>query len=149
MTNFEKYKDEILKHGHSSFGMKDGNIGSCCDITCSDCYFSGNPICSTEILDWLFEEYIEKPVLTKQEHMICELLEDGYLTKVKNTADVNLYYSKINLMHGNKLTDLFQVFGQYAVITTLCNLIGADFDFILPNSEYSVRYLLNCKWMDE
>lgn len=149
MTNYEKYKDEILKRGPTGFGKKAGNICDCCDINCSDCYFWGVQSCNTVILDWLFEEYKEGPVLTKQEHLICELLKDGYLMKVKNTTDVNLYYSKINLMHGNKLTDPFKVSGQYAVITTLCNLIGAGFDFIEPNSYYNVKDLRGCAWVDD
>lgn len=151
MTNYEKYKDEILKHGPSGFGMKDGNIVACCDITCSVCYFSVNPTCDSSILDWLFEECIEKPVLTEQEYIMCLLLKDGYLTKVNNGTgnNTNIYYSKSSLLNNGHLIDLFSELGKYAVITSLCNLIGADFDFIIPNSEYSVSYLLDCKWMDE
>lgn len=149
MTNYEKYKDEILKHGHSSFGMKDGNIGSCCDITCSDCYFFSNPICSAEILDWLFEEYREEPVLTKQERVICDLLEDGYLTKIKNKFGTNLYYSKIKLLDDKKTINFLSEDGPFAVITSFCDLIGAGFDFIEPNSYYAVKDLRCCAWVDD
>lgn len=151
MTNYEKYKDEILKRGPSRFGMKDGNICACCAMTCFDCCFYGDTACKALILDWLFEEYREEPVLTEQEYIMCLLLKDGYLTKVNNGTgnNTNIYYSKSSLLNNGRLIDLFPELGKYAVITSLCNLIGADFDFIMPNSEYSVSYLLDCKWMDE
>lgn len=147
MTNYEKYKDEILKYGPSRFGLKNGNIVACCDITCSDCCFSVNPSCDSSILDWLFEECREKPVLTKQEHMICELLEDGYLTKIKNKFGTNLYYSKIKLLDEKKTINFLSEDGPFAVITSFCDLIGAGFDFIEPNSYYAVKDLLGCAWV--
>ena len=60
MTNFEKYKNEILRiievsdHGNAS--VKNGIPISCEDVGCVDCVFSKNTNCVRSFYDWLYED---------------------------------------------------------------------------------------------
>ena len=56
MTNFEKYKDEILKITESNIAKKDGVVVACNDLTCKDCDFDGIDKCREDRFKWLFED---------------------------------------------------------------------------------------------
>lgn len=36
--------------------------------------------------EWLNSEYVEKPTLTKEEHMLCETLKEGYIVRYNKGA---------------------------------------------------------------
>lgn len=65
MTNFEKYKDEIMKLGVSDLKLKDGKL-YLCKGTCRDCEFniyryedydeSIHNSCDIEYTKWLYSE---------------------------------------------------------------------------------------------
>lgn len=64
MTNFEKYKDEILKivtENHSSLAKKDGAVVSCMEVSCKECDFDAVGICGENRLRWLYEDDGEEP----------------------------------------------------------------------------------------
>lgn len=63
MTNWEKYKDEILKYSTcGGFAVVDGKLKLCELTYCADCDMSDNNgfgICEETKLKWLDEEYKE------------------------------------------------------------------------------------------
>lgn len=58
MTNFEKYKDEILKitESNSNLAKKDGVVVACAHLTCKDCDFDGMDECGKNQFKWLYED---------------------------------------------------------------------------------------------
>lgn len=79
MTNFEKYKDEILemaREGHS-LAKKAGKLTECSKIRCADCDFVHN--CRAKFIKWLYAE--PAPTLTKRERTFCEIMGEGYIAR--------------------------------------------------------------------
>lgn len=59
MTNFEKYKDEIMKiatESLSSPAMKDGIIVACVELNCEECDFNDAGECRENFINWLYED---------------------------------------------------------------------------------------------
>lgn len=59
MTNFEKYKNEIMKiatESHSSPAMKDGVVVACGDLDCKECDFNNGGSCRKNQFNWLCED---------------------------------------------------------------------------------------------
>lgn len=59
MTNFEKYKDEILRivtENHSSLAKKDGTVVSCMEVSCKECDFGAVGICGENRFKWFYED---------------------------------------------------------------------------------------------
>ena len=58
MTNFEKYKDEILKitESNSNLAKEDGVVVACVDLDCKDCDFDGIDECRKNRFKWLYED---------------------------------------------------------------------------------------------
>lgn len=91
MTNFEKYKDEILPlaKNNRGFAFHMNKITDCKLSGCKNCIFTG--ACITNRIKWLYEEYQEPtPKLTKAEKGFCEIIKDGYIARDKN-GDLYLY----------------------------------------------------------
>lgn len=91
MTNFEKYKDEILllAKNNRGFAFHMNKITDCKLSGCKNCIFTGT--CIANRIKWLYEEYQEPaPKLTKTEKGFCEIIKDGYIARDKN-GDLYLY----------------------------------------------------------
>lgn len=91
MTNFEKYKDEILPlaKNNRGFAFHMNKITDCKLSGCKNCIFTG--ACIANRIKWLYEEYQEPtPKLTKAEKGFCEILDDGYIARDKN-GELYLY----------------------------------------------------------
>lgn len=91
MTNFEKYKDEILilAKNNRGFAFRMNKITACKLTGCENCIFTGS--CIANRIKWLYEEYQEPtPKLTKAEKGFCEIIKDGYIARDKN-GDLYLY----------------------------------------------------------
>lgn len=74
MTNFEKWKDEILKITHDDYevGVRNG-VPIPCKGICNQCEFEGRRPCIAGFVDWLLAEYQEPaPKLTKREREFLE-----------------------------------------------------------------------------
>ena len=85
MTNFEKYKDEILilVRNNRGFAFRMNKITACKLTGCENCIFTGS--CIANRIKWLYEEYQEPaPKLTKAEKGFCEVIKDGYIARDKN-----------------------------------------------------------------
>ena len=64
MTNFEKYKDEILRiatESHSGPAMKDGVFVACVGLDCRKCDFGSAGKCGENRFRWLYEDDGEEP----------------------------------------------------------------------------------------
>lgn len=97
MTNFEKYKDEILemaREGHS-LAKKAGKLTECSKIRCADCDFVHN--CRAKFIKWLYAE--PAPTLTKRERTFCEIMGEGYIAR---DEDGTLFYSQNRRTMGSR-----------------------------------------------
>jgi hypothetical protein len=56
-TNYEHYKDEIIKNSGFQFALVDGKPSKCSGVRCLDCGFSTGYGCSEKIKEWLKSPY--------------------------------------------------------------------------------------------
>lgn len=82
MTNFEKYKEELLK-GKEAINKKTNKPEYCWMLSCSDCKLN-NLVkdCTPALVEWGFEEAIEIK-LTKKQRAFCEMVGTGWLAADK------------------------------------------------------------------
>lgn len=95
MTNFEKYKDEILEISRTqaiAINKRRNAPEKCSNSVCSECLLHEGTYCNQRaIFQWLYSEYQEPaPKLAKAEKGFCEILDDGYIARDKN-GDLYLY----------------------------------------------------------
>ena len=79
-TNFEHYKDVIIKLCIDELAVSKGKVVKCCAIPCSECDFNdknGHCICNPEIMKWLKQPYRKPPYkLSKFEFDIIQTYRD-------------------------------------------------------------------------
>lgn len=95
MTNFEKYKDEILPLAKNNWGFafRMNKITACKLSECENCIFTGS--CIANRIKWLYEEYQEPaPKLTKAERGFCEIVETGYIARDLVNNSISYYSAK-------------------------------------------------------
>lgn len=83
MTNFEYWKDKILKYNKEcEVGVVNNEPVPCTNIDCDICeiYLKGVG-CKMTFVDWLYKEHNEKPTLTQKEWHLLNVLETGYIAK--------------------------------------------------------------------
>ena len=91
MKNKEKYAKEIMEvacSGDSIAVTKESErIVKCGSIACSECLFAP-PNCVKEIREWVEQEYIEKPVISKKDRAFLEYLGKDlkYIARDKSEA---------------------------------------------------------------
>lgn len=77
MKNKEKYTKEIIEVACSgdSIAVTKGSerIVKCGSIACSECLFEP-PNCVKEIREWVEQEYIEKPVISKRDRAFLDYI---------------------------------------------------------------------------
>ena len=87
MKNKEKFSKEIVKlacDGKSvAIDKRTSKIGSCDDISCSNCLFDEKRDCNETKKEWAESEYIEKPVISKRDREFLEYLNGKikYITR--------------------------------------------------------------------
>ena len=78
MKNKEKFEKEIMEVACSgdSIAVTKGSerIVKCGSIACSECLFAP-PNCVKEIREWVEQEYIEKPVISKRDRAFWSISE--------------------------------------------------------------------------
>ena len=89
MTNFEKYREEILKitqNGeHFAVPKKAQVPRTCIGLSCIDCLFGG--YCQPAKIGWLYEEAVETaPTLTAKERAFCEIVRSGYIARDRDES---------------------------------------------------------------
>ena len=91
MTNFEQYKERILKIVDTvdiRIAVCNGVLHPCEDVRCDDCdfYHSGGS-CDKKFIKWLcqeYQEYPEKPKLTVRAYHFLKSLPDN--VRIKNSG---------------------------------------------------------------
>lgn len=82
MKNKEKFADEIVDFACRRDSIAVDNkrkVTSCLGlIRCKNCRFREEIDCKLAIKDWLEEEYVEPPVISKKDKVFLEYLKDGY-----------------------------------------------------------------------
>lgn len=137
MTNFEKYKDEILAltGQGKKFSIRNNKICSCDSTLCSGCRF-GNYKESCEIcrIEWLCKE--AKPTLTPEERGFCKAVARGYIARDK--SDRICFYAKAP----NKEKDIW-----YTNIREIIEIDNTYFPFITwkDSEPWSIGKLLGLK----
>lgn len=89
MTNFEKYKDEILGISRTqaiAINKRRNAPEKCSNSVCSECLLHEGRSCNQKaIFQWLYSEYQEPaPKLTKAERGFCEIVRHGYIARDKD-----------------------------------------------------------------
>lgn len=79
MTNFEKYKDDILRIAavDDTPALEKGKVLRCNYTACEKCEFANheNGNCNHNLFKWLYAEYKEPaPKLTSKERAFCEVI---------------------------------------------------------------------------
>ena len=137
-TNFEHYKDEILKiTNFSSCGLamlkSDRTLTPCGTIKCEDCMFDcvrTNPHqmlfnCKYRILEWASAPYV--PLITKLEHDFLKNYTSGY--KYIYRKDNNLYLAMLPPETDNNI--IFGISG-----------LNVNFSNIKENECYAINDLI-------
>ena len=89
MTNFEKYKDEIIKiatENNDRPAKKNGVVVACGDLSCKECDFSSTGKCTENLYTWLCEDDGEQELTCSsckhasrdQEEYPCSRCSRGY-----------------------------------------------------------------------
>lgn len=75
MTNFEKYKDDLMKiEGCFAFDKNTKKITRCdASMNCKNCLFDMRDCCENDKIKWLYEEYRE-PILSDDELELINIL---------------------------------------------------------------------------
>ena len=93
MKNKEKFEKEIMEVACSgdSIAVTKGNerIVKCGSIACSECLFAP-PNCVKEIREWVEQEYIKKPVISKMDRAFLDYINANVHYIAKN-MDGGLY----------------------------------------------------------
>lgn len=126
MTNYEKYKDEIISRIVDDFAMtKDGEITYCDETNCENCaFFSGvRPSrCIPKIEEWLNKEYQEPLYITKQEKAILDMLPDN--ARFKKMRKKDSIYSMLVIDDGSSIGCRLDL-----------EMLAGDFFDWIPNDE--------------
>ena len=138
MTNFEKYKDEILEitARHNIAVSKKGRPQNCEGMDCEDCIRYDNGSCSySNLFKWLYEEAVEPaPTLTAKERAFCEIVRSGYIAR---DSDMTLW------VFPSEPSERYGIWGS-ADDECAFNIIGGVFRFITYESgkSWSIEELL-------
>ncbi len=90
MTNFEKYKEELLK-GKDAIDKRTNKPEYCWMISCDDCKLEANLTkrdCTPALVEWGLKE-AEEIELTERQKAFCQMVRTGWLAADK---DGNLFY---------------------------------------------------------
>lgn len=106
-TNFEHYKDEILKiiEAGVRIAVKDNIPYKCEEIPCGKCDLSTEE-CECELIKWLYKEY--KPItlkLTAKERALCEVIRANAYLMREHSGKLFLTCDKIYFLEIDR--DLF------------------------------------------
>ena len=127
MTNFEKWKDEILKITHDDYevAVKDGVPKPCVGI-CNQCEFEEGSPCIATFVDWLLAEYKEPaPKLTRREREFLECFtHPAYKEIFRN--DYGLYVTACEPGNGLSISNDMFPFIKLDEVWTLEDLLKLE-----------------------
>lgn len=94
MKNKEKHAKEIMEVACSgdSIAVTKGieRIVKCGSIACSECLFAP-PNCVKEIREWVEQEYIEKPVISKRDRAFLEYIKEEFKYIARDDINEQLF----------------------------------------------------------
>ena len=98
MTNFEKYKDEILGISRTqaiAINKRRNAPEKCSYSVCSECLLHEGRYCNQRaIFQWLYSEYQEPaPKLTAEEYAFCKIATNGYIAR-NEMGSLHIYSEK-------------------------------------------------------
>lgn len=98
MTNFEKYKDEILEISRTqaiAINKRRNAPEKCSYSVCSECLLHEGTYCNQRaIFQWLYSEYQESaPKLTAEEYAFCKIATNGYIAR-NERGSLHIYSEK-------------------------------------------------------
>ena len=148
MTNFEKYKDEILQLSKESkvIALKNG-IPVSCDIFvhCMGCGFRADEeikFCEAKRIIWLYDKYKEPIKLTEEEKAFLSIVKTGWIAR--DQAGGYLYWYSKKPERKSKIFDVYGIQKAFS-IPEMLNL----FKFIRWEDEpYSVDEMLTWEVCD-
>ena len=129
MTNFEKYKDDLMEiEGEFAFNKNTREILSCSSyINCGDCIFNERNCTGSEKIKWLCEEY-EEFILSDNELELIKTLSKvtgiNYKYVARDTCDVIGFFETKPRV--NKLGNYYSEYGY-----TYVDIVSKD--KVLPN----------------
>ena len=148
-TNFEFYKDEILKitATDSAIAVVDNNPVECGATKCQNCDLFGGIVgvhCRGMFIKWLYAEHIEQPKLTKRERAFCEAVQTGWIARDK--SGVLTWTHKDTVIKKEK--DYWHYSGGNWILLAIMDL---KFDFVKWEDEkpWAVSELLKLEVMEE
>ena len=88
MKNFEYWEKEvkeIIRYGEDVAIVDDKPV-ECCGCDCNDCqlYNSNDGNCTFNVLNWLYEEHIDKPKINKRTKSFFDSIETGWVARESN-----------------------------------------------------------------
>lgn len=132
MKNKEKYAKEIVEiacSGHSIAIIKEsGNIVSCGDIKCNLCLFYNSNNCYEKIREWAESEYIEKPVISKNDRTFLDYLIDRWKYMARDNIS-NIVYVFTEIPEKSEV--------GYFAYTGEARRISSDFNVDFPMVKWS------------
>jgi hypothetical protein len=141
MTNYEKFKDELIKILSNNvicgLAIQNGKPAICDGIPCSECDFEGqnsrSGTCAQKLKDWLNAEYIEPPKLTKAERAFVESLHsDVCISRHPNMECIRLWRGSAQLY-----------------VRLVVDFYNINFPFIDSETKWSVEDLLKLEVQDD
>ena len=103
MKNKEKYEKLVLSFAcdkNNSFGVdeKTGEMKMCSEMHCAECLFCGKiETCRASRREWLEQEHIEKPVISKRDRAFLEYLrEDAKWMTKENGSEISVWMTQPN-----------------------------------------------------
>lgn len=97
MKNKEKYAKEIVgiacKGGAFAIEKSTGLPVSCTTLICSECLFDGASSCRDSIEEWAESEYVELPVISKNDRRFLDYIGNTYKYIVRD-KDGKLFVCK-------------------------------------------------------
>ena len=142
MTNFEFWKDEILRicrEYESIPAIVKGRPIPCSDVKCDNCDIYA--ACAINMIEWLYDEHVEYPKLTKRERAFCEAVKTGWIARESGG----------NLFYFTEKPEYLKV-GFYTNANYYCRIYGLenDFEFIKweDKEPWSVEDLLKLEVME-
>ena len=158
MTNYERWKDEVIKiiAAANPVAVVNGVPTACKpNIACSTCDLRPNNVCSDKLTEWFEEEYVEpvkpeRPKLTEREWHLCKVLGKGWIAK--DNDDGNDYMGTVfHYEHKPSRDDLGNWNSDRGDAISLSNMFDVTFEGVhdINTKAWAVEELLKLEVSDE
>ena len=96
MKNFEKYENEIKEiiEKEQDLAVNIDGKPCVCKFDCDKCKLSSQEYCTTSLLNRLYEEYKEPPILNLDERRFCKALKHGWIARGRSGNMAHVYRDK-------------------------------------------------------